>query len=105
MFRLGREERTVDWLQPLEYLREHRRPGVLVTLAAVRGHAPREAGAKMVVAADRTWGTIGGGNLEARRCPEPACSSTRDGVRRRPSPSPSPRRRRRRTASSAAAAR
>ena len=56
----------VDWLQPLEYLREHRRAGVLVTLAAVRGHAPREAGAKMVVAADRTWGTIGGGNLEAQ---------------------------------------
>ena len=56
----------MDWLQPVEYLREHRRPGVLVTLAAVRGHAPREAGAKMVVAADRTWGTIGGGNLEAQ---------------------------------------
>jgi xanthine dehydrogenase accessory factor len=55
----------VDWLQPVEHLREQRRPGVLVTLAAVRGHAPREAGAKMVVAADRTWGTIGGGNLEA----------------------------------------
>jgi xanthine dehydrogenase accessory factor len=56
---------VVDWLQPVEDLREQRRPGVLVTLAAVRGHAPREAGAKMVVAADRTWGTIGGGNLEA----------------------------------------
>jgi xanthine dehydrogenase accessory factor len=56
----------VDWLQPVEYLREHRRPGVLVTLAAVRGHAPREAGAKMVVAGDRTWGTIGGGSLEAQ---------------------------------------
>ena len=55
----------MDWLQPVEHLREQRRPGVLVTLAAVRGHAPREAGAKMVVAADRTWGTIGGGNLEA----------------------------------------
>ena len=38
---------------------------MLVTLAAVRGHAPREAGAKMVVAADQTWGSIGGGNLEA----------------------------------------
>jgi xanthine dehydrogenase accessory factor len=37
---------------------------VLVTVAAVRGHAPREAGAKMVVAADRTRGTVGGGNLE-----------------------------------------
>jgi len=55
----------VDWLQHVEHLREHRRPGVLVTLTAVRGHAPRDAGAKMVVAADRTWGSIGGGNLEA----------------------------------------
>ena len=38
---------------------------MLVTLAAVRGHAPREAGAKMVVAAEQTWGSVGGGNLEA----------------------------------------
>jgi xanthine dehydrogenase accessory factor len=38
---------------------------VLVTVAEVRGHAPRAAGAKMVVAADGVWGTIGGGNLEA----------------------------------------
>jgi xanthine dehydrogenase accessory factor len=30
----------------------------------VRGHAPRDAGAKMVVATDEAWGTIGGGNLE-----------------------------------------
>ena len=55
----------MDWLPPVEHLREQRRAGVLVTLAAVRGHAPQEAGAKMVVAGDRTWGTIGGGNLEA----------------------------------------
>jgi xanthine dehydrogenase accessory factor len=55
----------VNWLEPVERLREQRRPGILVTLAAVRGHAPREAGAKMVVSSDRTWGTIGGGNLEA----------------------------------------
>jgi xanthine dehydrogenase accessory factor len=38
---------------------------VLVTLAAVRGHAPRAAGAKLVVGAAGTWGSIGGGNLEA----------------------------------------
>ncbi len=56
----------MDWLRALEHLRDHRIPGVLVTLTAVRGHAPREAGAKMVVAADRTWGTVGGGNLEAQ---------------------------------------
>jgi len=46
-------------------LREQRRPGVLVTVLSVRGHAPREAGAKMVVAADQVWATVGGGNLES----------------------------------------
>ena len=55
----------MDWLKAVERLRSSREPGVLVTVASVRGHAPREAGAKMVVAADRTWGTVGGGNLEA----------------------------------------
>jgi xanthine dehydrogenase accessory factor len=56
-------ERT--WLDAIARLRERREPCVLVTLAAVRGHAPRKAGAKMVVAASVTWGSIGGGNLEA----------------------------------------
>jgi xanthine dehydrogenase accessory factor len=46
------------------WLRAERVPGVLVTVLAVRGHAPREAGAKMVVSATACWGTIGGGNLE-----------------------------------------
>jgi len=55
----------MDWLTAVEELRSSREPGVLVTVASVRGHAPREAGAKMVVAAGRTWGTVGGGNLEA----------------------------------------
>jgi xanthine dehydrogenase accessory factor len=55
----------MHWMRAVQHLRATRRPGVLVTLTAVRGHAPREAGAKMVVAADRTWGTVGGGNLEA----------------------------------------
>ena len=55
----------MEWLRAIEQLRSSRERGVLVTVAAVRGHAPREAGAKMVVAAGRTWGTIGGGNLEA----------------------------------------
>jgi xanthine dehydrogenase accessory factor len=36
----------------------------LVTVLSVRGHAPREAGAKMVVAVDNVWSTVGGGNLE-----------------------------------------
>lgn len=37
---------------------------MLVTLVGVRGHAPRAAGAKMVVTADAVFDTIGGGNLE-----------------------------------------
>lgn len=53
------------WLDAVAGLRRERRPGVIVTVAAVRGHAPREAGAKMVVAAEGEWGTVGGGNLEA----------------------------------------
>jgi xanthine dehydrogenase accessory factor len=55
----------MPWLQAVEQLRDERRAGVLVTLVSVRGHAPREAGAKMVVAADATWDSIGGGNTEA----------------------------------------
>jgi xanthine dehydrogenase accessory factor len=53
------------WLDAVARLRAAREPGVLVTVAAVRGHAPRAAGAKLVAGAHRTWGSIGGGNLEA----------------------------------------
>jgi xanthine dehydrogenase accessory factor len=53
------------WIQAVARLRASRAPGVLVTLVNVRGHAPRAAGAKLVVAAHQTWGSIGGGNLEA----------------------------------------
>jgi xanthine dehydrogenase accessory factor len=56
---------ATGWVRAVERLRADREPGVLVTVAAVRGHAPREAGAKMVVARERAEGTIGGGNLEA----------------------------------------
>ena len=54
----------MHWLTAVERLRTTREAGVLVTLVSVRGHAPREAGAKMVVSARATWGSIGGGNLE-----------------------------------------
>ena len=54
----------MHWLDAVQRLRRDRRPGVLVTVTAVRGHAPRDAGAKMVVAADAAWASIGGGNLE-----------------------------------------
>lgn len=55
----------MDWLDALQRLRAARQPAVIVTLAMVRGHAPRNGGAKMVVAADELFGTVGGGNLEA----------------------------------------
>lgn len=55
----------MNWVDAVQALRERREPGVLVTLVAVRGHAPRRPGAKLVVGADRQWGSIGGGNLEA----------------------------------------
>ena len=53
------------WIESVRRLRAAREPGVLVTLAAVSGHAPRDAGAKLVVGATDTWGSIGGGNIEA----------------------------------------
>jgi xanthine dehydrogenase accessory factor len=55
----------MDWLEAVQQLRRDGQPGVLVTVAEVRGHAPREAGAKMVVGRDSVWGSVGGGNLEA----------------------------------------
>ncbi|MFF0338850.1 xanthine dehydrogenase accessory protein XdhC [Kribbella sp. NPDC004875] len=55
----------MEWVKAIQILRAGRRPGVLVTVMSVRGHAPRAAGAKMVVAADNVWATVGGGNLEA----------------------------------------
>jgi xanthine dehydrogenase accessory protein XdhC len=55
----------VDWLEAAQQLRAARTPSVIVTLAMVRGHAPRNGGAKMVVSADGLFGTVGGGNLEA----------------------------------------
>ena len=55
----------MDWLRAVQQLRHDGQPGVLVTVIEVRGHAPREAGAKMVVSQEYSWGSVGGGNLEA----------------------------------------
>ena len=54
----------MDWLSALVQLRAEGAPAVLVTVAEVRGHAPRDPGAKMVVGRTQTWGSVGGGNLE-----------------------------------------
>jgi xanthine dehydrogenase accessory factor len=55
----------MEWLAAVDRLRSRREAGVLVTIAGVRGHSPRPAGAKMVVAERETWGSVGGGTLEA----------------------------------------
>lgn len=55
----------MTWVAAVARLRARREPGVLVTVAAVRGHAPRDAGAKLVVGRTEAWGSIGGGNVEA----------------------------------------
>ncbi len=52
------------WLDALARHAEAGTPSVLLTVARIRGSAPREAGAKMVVSALEQDGTIGGGALE-----------------------------------------
>ena len=71
----------MHWITAVAALRRNRQPGVLVTVVAVRGHAPRETGAKMVVGQLRCWGTIGGGNLEetaVRRARELLATESRE---------------------------
>ncbi|MEJ8569714.1 xanthine dehydrogenase accessory protein XdhC [Elongatibacter sediminis] len=52
-----------DWPTQLEDTLRHS-PAVLVTLNRLAGSAPRESGCRMIVTADETLGSIGGGNLE-----------------------------------------
>jgi xanthine dehydrogenase accessory factor len=53
-----------EWIEELTDLCAADEPAVLVTVAGIRGSAPREVGAKMIVTAKETIGTIGGGQLE-----------------------------------------
>lgn len=53
-----------EWIGELRNLGAAGDPAVLVTVAGIRGSAPREVGAKMIVTARETIGTIGGGRLE-----------------------------------------
>ena len=50
-----------EWIDELADLCAAGEPVVLVTVSGVRGSAPRETGAKMIVTARETIGTIGGG--------------------------------------------
>ena len=54
-----------DWLTALRHaLKDNGPPVVRVVVATVRGSAPREAGASMLVTANGEVGSIGGGHLE-----------------------------------------
>ncbi len=53
-----------EWLSALSRLDADGEPAVLVTVLRADGSTPREAGAKMVVTATATSGSIGGGHLE-----------------------------------------
>ncbi len=53
-----------EWIDELADLAAAGEPAVLVTVAGIRGSAPREIGAKMIVTRRESIGTIGGGQLE-----------------------------------------
>lgn len=53
-----------SWIAPLLDGLGRGEPAMLVHVAAVRGSAPREAGARMLVSEAGLFGTIGGGELE-----------------------------------------
>lgn len=56
--------RSDDWIAVLAKLREKREPCVLLTVLEEKGSVPRDRGSKMVVTAEKTYLTIGGGHLE-----------------------------------------
>ena len=53
-----------EWIDELSDISAAGERAVLVTIARIRGSAPRETGAKMIVTQKETVGTIGGGQLE-----------------------------------------
>jgi xanthine dehydrogenase accessory factor len=66
-----------EWIEELSDLTAAGERVVLVTVAGIRGSAPREVGAKMIVTDDLTIGTIGGGQLEYQ-CTRIACGMLGD---------------------------
>ena len=56
------------WQQAVAKLREQQTAAVLVSVDSIVGSTPREPGARMIVTAQRLYGTIGGGNLEYQAC-------------------------------------
>ncbi len=55
---------SADWLSALAALQAKGQVCVLVTIAEIKGSAPRPAGSKLVVTREAQFGSIGGGHLE-----------------------------------------
>jgi xanthine dehydrogenase accessory factor len=74
---MSQEEMAMtDWIDEAGALADAGERFVIVTVAGVRGSAPREVGARMIVTAYETIGTIGGGQLEYQ-CTQIACDMIR----------------------------
>lgn len=54
----------MNWIQALSRFETEGLGYVLLTVMGIRGSSPRDTGTKMVVSADKTFDTIGGGALE-----------------------------------------
>ncbi len=67
-----------EWIDELRELSAAGGRAVTVTITGVRGSAPRDTGAKMLVSESETFGTVGGGELEYQ-CTRIACDLLRQG--------------------------
>ncbi len=56
--------RATNWIDAAKNLQQKGEPYVLVTLLGCTGSTPRDQGSKMVVSAEKSYDTIGGGQLE-----------------------------------------
>jgi xanthine dehydrogenase accessory factor len=54
----------MNWLNTLNRLNSEATAAILITVVENRGSTPRDAGTKMIVTADDSYETIGGGHLE-----------------------------------------
>ena len=54
------------WGEMIAQLQRTSEAYVLVTVIGTRGSTPRETGSKMVVTAENSYDTIGGGHLELK---------------------------------------
>ena len=56
--------RITNWIDALAHCQQKRQSFVVATVIEHKGSVPRDSGSKMVITAEQTFDTIGGGNLE-----------------------------------------